>query len=228
MPIEKTDKIWMDGEARRLGRREDPRPDATRSTTARASSRASARTRRPTGPAVFRLTDHIDRLFDSAHLFLDGHPVLARGDRRGVQGDGAGQRPRRRATSGRSRSSGYGEIGLNPLPCPVNVSIAVWPWGSYLGEESLNAGVRMMVSSWRAHRPERQPRRGQGHRHLHQLEPGQDRGDQVGLRRGDPAQHAGLRVRVHGREHLHRQGRRAGHARRSRRARSRASRVTPS
>ena len=43
---------------------------------------------------------------------------------------------------------GYGEMGLNPLPCEVNVSIAVWPWGSYLGEESLEAGVRMKMSSW--------------------------------------------------------------------------------
>ncbi|MGZ8753317.1 MAG: branched-chain amino acid transaminase, partial [Acidimicrobiia bacterium] len=44
---------------------------------------------------------------------------------------------------------GYGEMGLNPLPCPVKVSIAVWPWGTYLGEEGLKNGVRMKVSSWR-------------------------------------------------------------------------------
>ena len=40
-------------------------------------------------------------------------------------------------------------MGLNPLPCPVKVSIAVWPWGTYLGEEGLRNGVRMKVSSWR-------------------------------------------------------------------------------
>ena len=44
---------------------------------------------------------------------------------------------------------GYGEMGLNPLPCAVNVSIAVWPWGAYLGDEGLATGVRMKVSSWR-------------------------------------------------------------------------------
>ncbi|MET0422216.1 MAG: branched-chain amino acid transaminase, partial [Acidimicrobiia bacterium] len=44
---------------------------------------------------------------------------------------------------------GYGEMGLNPLPCEVNVSIAVWPWGSYLGDEGVKHGVRMKVSSWR-------------------------------------------------------------------------------
>ena len=52
---------------------------------------------------------------------------------------------------------GYGEIGLNPLPCEVNVAIAVWPWGSYLGEESLEAGVRMKVSSWRRMDPNINP-----------------------------------------------------------------------
>ncbi len=52
---------------------------------------------------------------------------------------------------------GYGEMGLNPLPCPVNVSIAVWPWGTYLGDESLKHGVRMKVSSWRRMDPNVNP-----------------------------------------------------------------------
>jgi branched-chain amino acid aminotransferase len=44
---------------------------------------------------------------------------------------------------------GYGELGINPLTCPVDVIIAVWPWGAYLGEEALEVGVRVMTSSWR-------------------------------------------------------------------------------
>ena len=44
---------------------------------------------------------------------------------------------------------GYQELGVNPLNCPVQVVIAVWPWGAYLGEEALEKGVRAMVSSWR-------------------------------------------------------------------------------
>ncbi len=52
---------------------------------------------------------------------------------------------------------GYGEMGLNPLPCPVNVSIAVWPWGSYLGDDGIKNGVRMMISSWRRHDPNAMP-----------------------------------------------------------------------
>ncbi|MHB1925498.1 MAG: branched-chain-amino-acid transaminase, partial [Acidimicrobiales bacterium] len=48
---------------------------------------------------------------------------------------------------------GYGEMGLNPLPCEVNVSIAVWPWGAYLGEDGFTKGVNMKISSWRRHDP---------------------------------------------------------------------------
>ena len=52
---------------------------------------------------------------------------------------------------------GYGEMGLNPLPCPVNVSIAVWPWGAYLGAEGIANGVRMKISSWQRHDPNAMP-----------------------------------------------------------------------
>jgi branched-chain amino acid aminotransferase len=46
---------------------------------------------------------------------------------------------------------GYGEMGLNTLPCPVNVSIAVWPGGAYLGDEGMKRGVKMKISSWQRH-----------------------------------------------------------------------------
>jgi branched-chain amino acid aminotransferase len=52
---------------------------------------------------------------------------------------------------------GYGEMGLNPLPCPVNVSIAVWPWGTYLGDEGIRHGVRCKISSWTRHDPNAMP-----------------------------------------------------------------------
>ena len=48
-------------------------------------------------------------------------------------------------------------MGLNPLPCPVNVSIAVWPWGAYLGDEGIANGVRMKISSWQRHDPNAMP-----------------------------------------------------------------------
>jgi len=52
---------------------------------------------------------------------------------------------------------GYGEMGLNTLNCQVNTSIAVWPWGAYLGDEGIEKGVRVKVSSWRRHDPNAMP-----------------------------------------------------------------------
>ena len=46
---------------------------------------------------------------------------------------------------------GYGEMGLNTLPCSVDVAIACWPWGAYLGDEAVSKGVRMKISSWTRH-----------------------------------------------------------------------------
>jgi len=48
-------------------------------------------------------------------------------------------------------------MGLNPLPCDVNVAIAVWPWGSYLGDEGVQHGVRMKISTWRRMDPNINP-----------------------------------------------------------------------
>ena len=59
---------------------------------------------------------------------------------------------------------GYGEMGLNPLPCPVNVAIAAWPWGTYLGDEGVANGVSVQDQLVAAPRPQRRPHGGQGHR----------------------------------------------------------------
>ena len=48
-------------------------------------------------------------------------------------------------------------MGLNPLPCEVNVAIAAWPWGAYLGDEGMANGVRMKISSWIRHDPNAVP-----------------------------------------------------------------------
>jgi branched-chain amino acid aminotransferase len=46
---------------------------------------------------------------------------------------------------------GYGEMGLNTMPCSVDVAVAVWPWGAYLGDDAASKGVRMKISSWTRH-----------------------------------------------------------------------------
>jgi branched-chain amino acid aminotransferase len=155
MTIEKTEKIWMDGTL-------VPWDEAKVHVLSHALHYGSGvfegiRTyATSSGPAVFRLTDHIARLLDSAKLIMMEIPYsrdeLVDACKLVVRESGLDScclRP--------IAFLGYGEIGLNPLPCEVNVSIAVWPWGAYLGEESLEAGVRMKVSSWRRMDPNVNP-----------------------------------------------------------------------
>ncbi|MGZ4205177.1 MAG: aminotransferase class IV, partial [Actinomycetota bacterium] len=104
------------------------------------------------GPAIFRLTDHIGRLYRSAKVYMIEIPytpeTLIEACKETVRASGLPDCYVRPLVY-----LGYGEMGLNPLPSPVNVSIAVWHWGAYLGEEGLAHGVRMKISSWRRHDP---------------------------------------------------------------------------
>jgi branched-chain amino acid aminotransferase len=114
------------------------------------------------GVAVFRLRDHIERLFQSAKVFMIDVPFsvddLVDATRTLVRvnglNDGCYIRP--------LVYLGYGEMGLNPLPCPVNVSIAAWPWATYLGDEGVANGVSMKISSWRRHDPNAVPTAAKG------------------------------------------------------------------
>ena len=155
MPIEKTAKIWMDGE---LVDWDDAQVHVLTHTLHYGSGVFEGIRAYPTseGPAVFRLTDHIERLHQSAHLFLMDLPYsveeLVEATRETIRVNDVEScyiRP--------LAYLGYGEMGLNPLPCPVNVSIAVWPWGTYLGDEGIKHGVRMKVSSWRRMDPNVNP-----------------------------------------------------------------------
>jgi branched-chain amino acid aminotransferase len=108
------------------------------------------------GPAVFRLTDHIRRMFDSAKIFMMDIPFtveeIVEATKETVRVNGLDQGYIRPIVY-----LGYGEMGLNPLPCDVKVSISMWPWGAYLGEEGLEQGVRMKISSWQRHNPNAMP-----------------------------------------------------------------------
>ena len=118
----------------------------------------------------------------------DGAAVHGRGAGRGHQGDGA-RRPGCPSCYIRPIAYyGYGEMGLNTLPCTVDVAIACWPWGAYLGDDARQQG--------RAHedlvvdppRPQHHAAGGQDHRQLRQLVAGQGRGAEGRLRRGDHAE----------------------------------------
>jgi branched-chain amino acid aminotransferase len=102
----------------------------------------------PDGPAVFRLTEHMERFERSAKmLFMDlGYSVAetveaVKDTIRVNKLPACYIRP--------IAFRGYGVMGLDPIPAPVNVSIACWPWETYMGEEALAEGVDVGISSWR-------------------------------------------------------------------------------
>jgi branched-chain amino acid aminotransferase len=102
----------------------------------------------PHGTAVFRHLDHLRRLHASAKLYYMDLPYsveeLQAATHELISANGLREcyiRP--------VAFRGYGQMGINPLDCEVTVSIAVWPWGAYLGDAAKQEGVRAKVSSWR-------------------------------------------------------------------------------
>ena len=149
MPITPTEKIWMNGEL-------IPWADARMHVLTHSLHYGTGvfegirayETKR--GPAVFRLTEHIVRLFDSAKIMMMEIPYtvdeIVKATKETVRSTGLSScyvRP--------IAYYGYGEMGLNTLPCPVDVAIACWPWGAYLGDDAVSKGVRMKISSWTRH-----------------------------------------------------------------------------
>ena len=101
----------------------------------------------PKGPAVFRLTEHMQRLHNSARLLHMQIPYSvdelkdATNELLGANGlDECYIRP--------ISFYGYGELGVAARSNPVETVIMSWPWGSYLGEENLTRGIRAKISSW--------------------------------------------------------------------------------
>ena len=161
MPITPTDKIWMDGQ---LVDWDQAQVHVLTHTMHYGSGvfegiRAYGTS---SGVAVFRLRDHVRRLLASAKVFLIDVPFsedeLNEACREVVRvnalNEGCYIRP--------IVFLGYGEMGLNPLPCPVNVAVAAWPWGTYLGDEGVNNGVSVMISSWQRHDPNAVPTAAKG------------------------------------------------------------------
>jgi branched-chain amino acid aminotransferase len=102
----------------------------------------------PDGAAIFRLKEHIARLFDSASIYKMKMPfnfeTVVEAVKETVMANKLEEcyiRP--------IAYYGYGEMGVNPLPNRVNLAIAAWYWPSYLGERAEREGARVQVSSWR-------------------------------------------------------------------------------
>jgi branched-chain amino acid aminotransferase len=102
------------------------------------------------GPAIFRLQDHLRRLEDSCRIYRIelpySHDELVEVSRAVILKNGLKECYLRPMVL-----RGYGAAGMNPVGSPVETYMVCWPWGTYLGEDALEQGVDVCVSSW--HRP---------------------------------------------------------------------------
>jgi len=161
VPITPTDTIWLDGE---LVAWDDAKVHVLTHSLHYGSGVFEGIRAYPTpnGVAVFRLTDHVNRLLASAKVLLIDVPFsaadLVAATKEVVRANRLDQGCYIRPLV----FLGYGEMGLNPLPCPVSVAIAAWPWGTYLGDEGVANGVRLKVSSWQRHDPNAVPTAAKG------------------------------------------------------------------
>ena len=100
------------------------------------------------GPAIFRHGDHLERLARSAEMFYLPLPYpleeIREATKELIRRNGL-----RSCYIRPLAFRGYGEMGLYAKSAPVEVIVAVWPWGAYLGEEGKQKGIRAKVSSWR-------------------------------------------------------------------------------
>ncbi|MEW5701686.1 MAG: branched-chain amino acid transaminase [Candidatus Zixiibacteriota bacterium] len=146
MPLEKVDKIWMNG---RFVDWDDAKIHVLSHVVHYGSSVFEGlrcyKTQR--GPAVFRLQEHTRRLFNSAKIYRMEIPYTPQDLNAATlelialnRLDECYIRP--------IAYRGYRELGVNPAGCPVDVAIAAWKWGKYLGPEALERGVDVCVSSW--------------------------------------------------------------------------------
>jgi branched-chain amino acid aminotransferase len=102
------------------------------------------------GPAIFRWEEHLDRFYQSGKPY-DMEIPFSRAELTEATLELIRRQDLESCYIRPIAFYGYDSLGVSPRDCPVNVAIAAWPWGAYLGEEALERGVDVMVSSWRKH-----------------------------------------------------------------------------
>ena len=146
MPIPKSDKIWFNG---KFVAWDDAKIHVMSHVVNYGTSvfegiRCYNTSR---GSAVFCLKSHVQRLMNSAKVYRMDLPYTDEDISQAIL-ETIRQNNMRECYIRPVIFRGYGEIGVNPLGCPIDVVIAVWEWGKYLGKEALEQGVDVCVSSW--------------------------------------------------------------------------------
>ncbi len=146
MSIKKTDKIWFNG---KFINWDDAKIHILSHVisygTALFEGERCYNTKK--GPAVFRLNDHTDRFFNSCKIYRMEIP-FSKEDFNEACLETIRINKMKECYIRPIAIRGYGSIGVDPFPCPIDVYIAVWEWGKYLGEDALEKGVDVRVSSW--------------------------------------------------------------------------------
>jgi branched-chain amino acid aminotransferase len=104
--------------------------------------------RTPGGPAVFRLQEHLKRLENSCKVYRMEIPYT-REELTQACFDAIRSNELEECYIRPIVFRGFGQVGINPLNSPVEVAIAVWTWGRYLGDDAIEKGVDACISSWR-------------------------------------------------------------------------------
>jgi len=147
--LNKTEKIWMDG---KLVNWDDAKIHVLTHTLhyglgAFEGIRCYKTDR---GSAIFRLDEHVDRLFASAAIFMLEIP-FSKAEIKAAIIKTVKANKLKECYIRPLVYIGYGAMGLYPKDNPIKVSIAAWPWGAYLGDEGLEKGIRVKVSSFARH-----------------------------------------------------------------------------
>lgn len=147
--LKKTEKIWMDG---KLVNWDDAKVHVlTHSLHYGLGVFEGIRCyKTEKGSAVFRLNEHVERLFQSAHIFALDIP-FSRDEIRAAVIKTIKASRLRECYIRPIAFIGYGAMGVLPKGNPIQVAIAAWPWGAYLGDEGLEKGIRVKVSSFARH-----------------------------------------------------------------------------
>lgn len=109
------------------------------------------------GPAIFRLEEHIDRLMLSAKIYRMIETTITRDQIRDACLEVVATNGLRECYIRPLIYRGYENLGVNPFGNPIDVAVAAFPWGKYLGEEALTKGVAVKVSTWQRMAPNTLP-----------------------------------------------------------------------